>query len=80
MQIAQGCAHIAHRVQHVGPDDEVECISFKFLVGARFFEIENLEFHFRKCRQLLRCAGEKRGRDVAEDVGMQVALEERQDL
>jgi hypothetical protein len=44
MQIAQGRAHIAHRVQHVGPDDEVECARFKFLAGARFFEIENLEF------------------------------------
>ena len=55
-------------------------LRFEFLFDARFFEIENLELHFRKRRQLLRRAGEKRGRDIAENVGVQAALEQRQDL
>ena len=52
----------------------------ELLLDARFFEIENLELHLRKRRQLLRGAGEKSGRDIAEDVGMQAALEERENL
>ena len=59
MQIAQCGAHIFDGVQHVGADDEIERLRFEFLFGARFFEIENLEVHFGKCRQLLRGAGEK---------------------
>ena len=55
-------------------------LRFEFLVDARFFEIENLELHLRKRRQLLRGAGKKCGRDIAECVGMQTALEERQNL
>ncbi len=77
MQISQRGAHIADRVHHVGADDEVERRRFQFLLDARFFEIENLEFHFRKRRQLLRCAGEKSSRHIAEDVGMQTTLEQR---
>ena len=48
MQIAQCGAHIADGVQHVGADDEVERPRFEFLLDAGFFEIENLELHFRK--------------------------------
>ena len=76
MQVPQGGAHIADGVQHVGPNDEVECRRFELLFHARFFEIENLELHLRKRRQLLRRAGKKCSRDIAERVGMQAALQE----
>ena len=41
-------AHIAHRVQHVGADDEIERARFEALLGARFFEIENLALDLRE--------------------------------
>ena len=77
MQVSQRKAHIAGGMQDVGSDDEVERLRFKFLFDARFFEIEDLEFDFRKRRQLLGCAGEKRRRHIAEDIGVQTALEQR---
>ena len=80
MQIAQSSAHIFDRVQHIGADNEVERSRFQFLIGSGFFEIENLKFHFWKRRQLLRGGGKESGRDVAEDVGMQATLEQRQNL
>ena len=61
MQIMQCSTHIADGVQHVGPDNEVECSCFEFLLHAWFFEIENLELHLQKRRQLLRGAGKKCG-------------------
>ena len=64
MQISQRKAHIADGMQDVGSDDEVERLRFKFLFYARFFEIEDLEFDFRKRRQLL-AAPEKNAADTS---------------
>ncbi len=76
MQVPQCGTHIADGVQHVGPNDEVECRRVESLFHAWFFEIENLKLHLRKRRQLLRGAGKKCGRDIAVYVGMQAALQE----
>ncbi len=46
--------------------------------AARLFEIEDFELHLGKGRQLLHCPGEERRRHVAERVGVQAALEQRQ--
>jgi len=79
MNVAQSSAHIFDRVQHVRSDDEIERLRFRVSAPRKFLEIKNLELHFRKCRQLLRRAGEKCGPgDIAECVGMQVALQEWQ--
>ena len=78
MQMAEGRADIAHRVQHIGPDDEVERSCGEILIGARFFEIENLALDFGECGQLLQRAGKEARRDVGERVGVQAALEQRQ--
>ena len=80
MQISQCGAHIAHRVHDVGSDNEVERCRFQFLLHARFFEIEDLELHFRKGGELLLRSGKESSGHIAEDVGMQSALEERQRL
>ena len=50
------------------------------LLGAGFFEIENLALHFRERGQLLHRAGEEARGDVGERVGVQAALEQRQHL
>ena len=80
MQMAERRAHIAHRVQHVGADDEVERSGVEILLGARFFEIENLALDFGERGQLLQRAGKEARRDVGERVGVQAALEQRQHL
>ena len=80
VQMAERRADIAHRVQHVGADDEVERSGGEILLGARFFEIENLALDFGERGQLLQRAGEEARRDIGERVGVQAALEQRQHL
>ena len=53
MQMAERHADIAHRVQHIGADNEVERACGEILIGARFFEIENLALDFGERGQLL---------------------------
>ena len=67
-------------MEHVGADDEVERAGFESLLGARFFEIENLRLDLGKGRELLHRAGEERRGDIGERVGVQAALEQRQHL
>ena len=50
----------------------------KILLGAGFFEIEDLELHLGEGRQLLQRAGEEARGDIGENVGMQAAFEQRQ--
>ena len=50
----------------------------KSLLGARFFEIENLALHLGEGGQLLHRAGEEARGDIGERVGVQAALEQRQ--
>src|ERR1700674_4537173 len=71
-------AQIAHRVKHIRADDEIERPPLEALLRTRFLEIKNLVFHSGKSCQLLHCAAKKRRRNVTEDVGMQLALEEGQ--
>ena len=52
-------AHVAHRVKHVGADDEIERAQLEVLLGAGFFEIEDFVFHFGEGRELLHA---RRGR------------------
>ena len=79
-QMAERRAHIAHRVQHVGADDEVERLRGEILFGAGFFEIENLALDLGEGGELLHRAGEEARRDIGERVGVQAALEQRQHL
>ena len=65
MQISQRGAHIADRMDHIRPDDEVERRRFQLLLHARLFEIENLELHFRKRRELLLRAPEKNAAETS---------------
>ena len=67
MQMAERRADIAYRVQRA--DDEVERSCGKILIGARFFEIENLALDFGERGQLLQRAGKEARRDVGERVG-----------
>ena len=67
-------------MDHVGAEDDVEMARLELLVRAGFFEVELLELHLGKRRQFLPTCGKERGRDIAENVGMQAAPEERQHL
>ena len=65
-------------MKHIGADDEIKRASLEALLRARFLEIKNFVFHSGKSSQLLHGAAEKCRRDITEDVGMQIALDERQ--
>jgi len=78
--VAERRGNIAYRVQHIGADDEVERSCGEILIGARFFEIENLALDFGERGQLLQRAGKEARRDVGERVGVQAALQQRQHL
>ena len=67
-------------MDHVSAEDDVEVTRLELLLGAGFFEVELLELNLGKRRQFLATGGEERGRDIAENVGMQAAPEERQHL
>ena len=47
-QMAERRADVAHGVEHIGADDEVERSRGEILLGARFFEIENLARRLRE--------------------------------
>ena len=53
-----------------------DAVAVESLFHARFFEIENLEFHFRKRGELLLRRRKESSGHIAEDVGMQTTLEE----
>ena len=71
---------ITHCVQHIGANDEVKRSCGEILIGARFFEIENLALDFGERGQLLQRAGKEARGDVGERVGVQAALQQRQHL
>src|ERR1700722_4680426 len=78
VKMPQRGAQIAHRMKHVGPDDEIKRAGFETLLRAWLLEVKNFVFHSRKPSQLLHGAVEKYRGDITEDVGMQIALDERQ--
>ena len=65
-------------MKHIGTDDEIKRSSLEALLRTRFFKIKNFVFHSGKSGQLLHGAAEKCRRDITENVGMQIALDERQ--
>ena len=78
VNVPQRHAHVADGMEHIGAEDEIERAGLEALFGARLFEIEDLELHLRKGRQLLHRAGEECRRHVTERIGVQAALEQRQ--
>src|SRR5271165_2921486 len=67
-------------MKHIGADDEIKRASLEALLCARFLEIKNFVFQSGKSGQLLNGDAEKCRGDITEDVGMQIALDERQDV
>src|SRR5271165_495077 len=67
-------------MKHISADDEVKRASLEALLRARFLEIKNFVFHSGKSGQLLHGTAEKCRGDITEDVGMQIVLDERQDV
>src|SRR5260370_23347588 len=65
-------------MKHIGADDEIKHASLEALLRARFLQIKNFVFHSGKSGQLLHGAAEKCRGNITEDVGMQIALDERQ--
>src|SRR5271166_1548055 len=67
-------------MQHISADYEVKRASLEALLCTRSLEIKYFVFHSGKSGQLLHGAAEKCRGDITEDVGMQIALDERQDV
>ncbi len=80
VQRPQRGADIGHGVKDVGADDEIERFRLESLIDPRFLEIEDLVFHVRERRELLRRRRKEAGRDVGERVVVLAALEQRQQL
>src|SRR5271157_890119 len=65
-------------MKHIGADDEIKRASLEALLCTRSLEIKYFVFHSGKSGQLLHGAAEKCRGDITEDVGMQIAFDERQ--
>ena len=81
MQMAERRAHIAHRVQHIGADDEVErsCVEDPARCPVSRDRKSCISTSGNAASFCMR-AGEESRRDVGERVGVQAALQQRQHL